>query len=265
VAELDLNALHELAVDVAERAGALLTQHRPRKLDVTTKTTPTDVVTHMDHESEELIVGLLRRARPDDSVVGEEGANTSGTSGVRWIVDPIDGTVNYLYDLPGWAVSIAAETADGTVVGVVHVPTMGETYTALLGDGARCNGDLVRCSDQSALDQALVGTGFGYDAGRRASQADVLRHLLPRVSDIRRLGAAAVDLCMVASGRFDCYYERGVNLWDFAAGALIAEEAGARVAGLRGAPASAEFLLAAPPALFDQMHELLVAVNADSG
>jgi myo-inositol-1(or 4)-monophosphatase len=263
VAELDRHALLHLAVDIAQQAGDLVVQRRPRRFTIETKTTPTDVVTQMDHASEELIVSLLSRARPEDSVIGEEGANTAGTSGVRWIVDPIDGTVNYMYDLPGWAVSIAVEAEGQVIAGVVHVPTEGETYTAVVGDGARCNGELIRCGQVSRPERALVGTGFGYDPHRRAGQARVLRQILPLIRDIRRLGSCAVDLCCVAHGRFDCYYERGVNPWDFAAGALIAREAGARVEGLRGAPPSSAFLLAAPPALFEAMHELFVAADAD--
>jgi myo-inositol-1(or 4)-monophosphatase len=255
--------LLELAVDVARRAGQLLVSARPRTLDVDTKSTPTDVVTEMDRAAERLIVQALRAARPDDGVLGEEGADVAGSSGVDWLVDPIDGTVNYLYDLPGWAVSVAARVAGESAVAVVDVPSLGETYTALRGAGAWRDGEPIRCNPAPGLDRALVGTGFGYDAHRRASQAEVLRHLLPRVGDIRRLGACAVDLCAVACGRLDAYYERGVNPWDHAAGGLIASEAGAVVGGLYGAPASSELLLAAPPVLFEALHDVLAELRAD--
>jgi len=263
MSEIDTSPLLDLAVAVARRAGDLLVSGRPRTLDVDTKSSPTDVVTEMDRAAERLIVAALNAARPDDGVLGEEGADAAGSSGVRWVVDPIDGTVNYLYDLPGWAVSIAASVDGESVAGVVHVPSQGETFTAVRGQGARRNGEPIRCNAAPTLDRALVGTGFGYDAHRRATQAEVLRQLLPRIADIRRLGACSVDLCAVACGRTDAYYERGVNPWDHAAGGLIASEAGAVVGGLHGAPASSELLLAAPPGLFEALHDVLAGLRAD--
>jgi myo-inositol-1(or 4)-monophosphatase len=259
---IDPGELLKLAVDVAERAGELLVTQRPRTLAVDSKTTPTDVVTDMDRASERLIVSALHAARPADGVLGEEGAATEGTSGVRWVIDPIDGTVNYLYDLPAWGVSIAAELAGEAVAGVVHVPGFGETFTAVRGQGARLDGRPIRVNPAPALDRALVATGFGYAASRRTRQADVLRRVLPQVRDVRRVGACSVDLCMLACGRVDAYYERGVQPWDFAAGGLIAREAGALVAGLHGRPPSSEFLLAAPTGLFEPLHDLLAGLDA---
>ncbi len=261
---IDTQALLDLAVTVARRAGRMLRDERPRDLGVTrTKSSPTDVVTEMDTASEKLIVEALRAARPADGFLGEEETSDTSASGVRWVIDPIDGTVNYLYDLPGWAVSIAAEVRGEVVAGVVYVPGQDEVYTALRGGGAFRNGEPIRCNEGVPLDRALVATGFAYAAARRAAQAEVLRGLLPRVRDIRRFGSAAVDLCMVACGRVDAYYERGVNLWDYAAGKLVAEEAGARVGGLRGRPASPELILAAAPGLYEPLHDLLAELGAD--
>ena len=197
-------------------------------------------------------------------------------SSVRWIVDPLDGTVNYLYGLPDWAVSIAAE-ADGTVVaGAVFVPRRDELFSAALGGGAWLSRGALdpRGEDASQpvrlagntgvrLDRALVATGFGYEAGRRLIQGEVLAGVLPRVRDIRRGGSAAVDLCSVASGGVDAYYERGVNLWDIAAGGLIAAEAGAQVTGLHGQPASSSMTVAAAPPLLGELHDLLASLDPE--
>ncbi len=245
-----------LAVSAAREAGRLLLD-RPTDLGVDTKSTPTDVVTVMDKRAEQLLVDRLRGKRPADGILGEEGSDTAGTSGVRWVIDPVDGTVNYLYDLPGWAVSVAAEVDGETVVGVVEVPRFGETFTAVLGRGATRNGAPVHVSNCHELSQAMVATGFGYAAARRARQAAVLAEVLPRVRDIRRFGAASVDLCSVACGRVDGYYERGLQPWDLAAGGLVAREAGALVTGLAGAPAGEELVLAANPALHALLDALL--------
>jgi myo-inositol-1(or 4)-monophosphatase len=217
----------------------------------------------MDRRAEELLVSRIRSARPDDGVLGEEGASAPGTSGVRWVVDPVDGTVNYLYDLPGWAVSVGVEVEGQVVVGVVEVPTFGDTFAAVAGSGATRNGRPVRVSQVDRLDQALVATGFAYDAGLRARQAEVAAHLLPRVRDIRRFGAASVDLCSVACGRVDGYVERGLQPWDLAAGGLVAREAGAVVAGLHGRPAGEALVLAAGPALFPLLHDEVAPFRLD--
>ncbi|MFG2141701.1 inositol monophosphatase family protein [Streptomyces sp. NPDC048650] len=261
------DALHdeliELALEAARRAGDLLRDGRPADLGVAaTKSSPIDVVTEMDIASEKLITGFLAERRPDDGFLGEEGASVEGSSGVRWVIDPVDGTVNYLYDLPSWAVSIAAEKDGETVAGVVAAPMRGETYHAVRGRGAFNNGRRIRHRPAPPLSQALVATGFGYLTDRRAGQAEVVRTLLPRVRDIRRAGSAAIDLCDVACGRLDAYYERGLNPWDLAAGVLIAQEAGALTGGRPGRAASGELTVAASPEVFAELQPLLDELGA---
>ena len=255
--------LLELALEVAHRAGALLHDGRPDDLGVAaTKSSSVDVVTEMDLASEKLITGYLSERRPDDGFLGEEGACSEGTSGVRWVIDPLDGTVNYLYGLPGWAVSVAAEYQGETVVGVVEAPTRGETFRAALGHGAFRNAQPIRCRPAPQLDQALVGTGFNYVAERRAAQAELVRQLIPRIRDIRRSGSAALDLCDVGAGRLDAFYERGLHAWDMAAGDLIAREAGARTGGRPGLAPDGELALAASPGVFDVLQPLLDRLGA---
>ena len=252
-----------LARSVAEAAGTLLLEGSARRrTSVDTKTSPTDVVTEMDRASEALLVEGLLRARPDDGVLGEEGTTRPGTSGVQWVVDPLDGTTNYLYGLPAWAVSVAAEVDGRVVAAVVADPSHGEVFAATRGGGATCNGRPLAVGDGPGLATALVGTGFSYDAERRARQAAVLREVLPRVRDVRRAGAAALDLCWVAAGRLDAFYERGLQPWDLAAGALVAAEAGARTGDLDGGPASTAFALAAAPGLFTPLRDLLEMAGA---
>ncbi len=261
----DESELLALALRAARAAAELLVARRPEHLAVAaTKSSPTDIVTAMDTASERLIVETLRERRPRDAVMGEEGAHATGSSGVRWIIDPIDGTVNYLYGLPGWCVSIAAEVAGEIVVGVVAVPSYGETFSAVRGQGAYRDGEPIRCAAPVPLAQALVATGFGYSAARRSRQAQLLTEVLPRVRDVRRVGAAAGDLCSVACGRVNAYYEAGLADWDRAAGGLIAREAGALVGGLREAPASERLTLAAPAGMFEPLHDLLAALDADA-
>ena len=265
-------ALLDLACDTAMEAGRMLAALRPPgrsgRPDVTaTKSSPTDVVTEMDRAAEALITERLRARRPRDAFLGEEGGE-SGRGRVRWIIDPLDGAVNYLYGLADWAVSIAAEVDGEPAAGVVAVPARGEVFTAVSGGGARLlAGDeppvTLRCNTGVPLAQALVATGFGYAAARRAGQGEVAAAVLPRVRDIRRGGSAAVDLCSVAAGRVDAFYERGLNYWDYAAGGLIATEAGARLGGLAGRAASPELAIAAEPALFGQLHGLLAGLHAD--
>jgi myo-inositol-1(or 4)-monophosphatase len=262
----DLSALLTLAVDVAHDAGGLVRDRREavERMEVTaTKSTPTDVVTQSDMASEALIRDRLLTTRPGDGLLGEEGGSVAGDSGVIWVVDPIDGTVNYLYGIPQYAVSIAAQVDGATAVGVVHNPATGQTWTAIRGEGAALDGRPVRESECNRLDRALIATGFGYDARRRAHQAEVLRQVLPSVRDIRRAGAASLDLCAVASGLVDGFYERGLAPWDLAAGGLVAREAGAVVAGLRGRAAGADLVIAAGPALFPALHDLLEPLGAD--
>jgi myo-inositol-1(or 4)-monophosphatase len=260
----DPSQLLDLAVEVAQAAGTLLLNKRPAEIAVTaTKSSPTDIVTEMDRASEALITTALQAARPDDGLLGEEGTVDPGRSGVRWLIDPIDGTVNYLYGIPAWSVSIAAEVNGEIVAGVVHVPPLGETFTATRDGGARLDGTPISANQPVPLGQALVATGFGYASARRAKQAGVVAGLLPVVRDIRRAGSCAIDLSWVACGRVDAYYERGPQPWDLAAGVLIAREAGAVAAGLHGRPASTELTIAAPRGLFEQLHDLLAAAGAD--
>jgi myo-inositol-1(or 4)-monophosphatase len=255
---VDVDDLLALARSVAEAAGSLLLDGAAgRHSDVGTKTSPTDMVTEMDRASEALVVAGLLRARPDDGVLGEEGTTRPGTSGVRWVVDPLDGTTNYLYGFPAWAVSVAAEVAGEVVAAAVADPSHGEVFTATRGGGAACNGRPLALDPGPLLETALVGTGFSYESGRRARQAAVLAEVLPRVRDVRRAGAAALDLCWVAAGRLDAFYERGLQPWDLAAGALVATEAGACTGDLDGGPPSTAFALAAAPGLFDPLCGLL--------
>ena len=179
------------------------------------------MVSDADRDAEAVIEGILLSERPTDGLLAEEGAHREAASGRRWVVDPLDGTTNYLYGFPAWAVSIALEDAEGPAVGVVFDPLHDELFTAMRGEGALLNGEPIEVSGRETLDRALVATGFGYDADRRATQASVLARLLPAVRDIRRAGAAALDLCMVAAGRLDGYYERGLQPWDWAAGSVI--------------------------------------------
>ncbi|EST38510.1 hypothetical protein N566_07060 [Streptomycetaceae bacterium MP113-05] len=255
--------LLEIALEAAARAGALLRDGRPDDLEVAgTKSSPIDVVTEMDLAAEKLIADHLAEHRPDDGILGEEGASVDGTSGVRWVVDPVDGTVNYLYGLPAWAVSIAAEYRGETVVGVVEVPSRGETFRAVLGHGAFRNAQPVRCRPAPSLDQALIGTGFNYVQRTRTAQAEVARRLIPRLRDIRRSGSAAVDLCDVAAGRLDGFYERGLHRWDWAAGDLIAREAGALTGGRPGEPVGEDLTVVASPGVFRALQPLLDDLGA---
>jgi len=260
----DPASLLALAVDLARGAGALALSMHSGLRGHDTKSTPTDVVTAADRAAETLLVEGIRAARPGDGVLGEEGTSDDGTTGVRWVVDPVDGTVNYLYGLPQWGVSIGVEVDGVTEVGVVHDPAKDELFTAVRGGGARLDGTPLRCTDETDLAQSLVATGFGYDARRRAAQARLLPTVLPAVRDLRRLGSGALDLCGVAAGRLDGYYEQGLSPWDMSAGLLIASEAGARVGGLRGAAPSAAMVVAAAPGVFDALHDLLVDLDADA-
>ncbi len=273
--DADPEELLRIAREAATAAGRLLASWRrdgrPEVVEV--KSSPTDVVTEMDRQSEALITGQIRALRPGDAVLGEEGGQTTaglpptGPARVRWVVDPLDGTVNYLYGLPDWSVSIAAEV-DGTVVaGVVEVPRHGETFTAVTGGGAWLHHDggamPLHCNTGVTLGQALVATGFGYASGRRRVQGEVAAALLPHVRDIRRGGSASVDLCSVAVGRVDAFYERGLHYWDYAAGGLIAREAGALVGGLAGRAEGTSMTVAAGPGLYQQLDTFLSALNPE--
>jgi myo-inositol-1(or 4)-monophosphatase len=268
-----------LACMAARAAGEMLAGHAGRPAVVGTKTSSTDVVTEMDQAAERMIRELILAERPGDAILGEEGGQTGAGAPVRWIVDPLDGTVNYLYGLPDWAVSVAAE-ADGTVVaGAVCVPRRNALFGAALGQGAwraqatgvDASGGVpapderrpLACNTDVPLSRALIATGFGYDPGRRRVQGQVIGAVLPKVRDIRRGGACSVDLCSLAAGNVDGYFERGVQYWDIAAGSLIAGEAGAIIAGLAGKPAGPAMTVGAGPGLFGQLHELLVGLDPE--
>jgi myo-inositol-1(or 4)-monophosphatase len=253
------NELLELAVEVATKAGRLVAERRRGVVQVSdTKSSPTDIVTAVDVASEQLIRREIRHARPQDGFVGEEGRDTVGTSAVTWVADPIDGTVNFVYNIPQFAVSLAARVADEVLAGVVHNPLSGETFTAVLGGGAFLNGQPITVSGCEDVASALVGIGYAYRADVRALQGLETARLVPVVRDVRRFGSAALDLCFIACGRLDGYVERGLKPWDLAAGSLVAQEAGARVAGLHGAEASEQIVVAAPEGLFATFEEALL-------
>jgi len=272
----DIRPLVQVAQLVAREAGALILDGRRRHVSVAaTKSSAQDVVTAMDLASEALLRRRLAELRPDDGILGEEEGFRPGTSGVTWVVDPIDGTVNYLYGLPAYAVSVAAvSTPDGSgppdpatwtaLAGCVFAPEDGRTYTAGLGLGAWLDGRALRVNAARPLIDSLVGTGFGYTASRRTSQARIVAELLPQVRDIRRVGSAALDLCTLAAGGLDLYYERGLQPWDLAAGALVAQEAGAQVTGLRGQPAQESMTVAGSAERVTELVGLLEALGADS-
>ena len=255
--------LLDLAERVAARAGALLLGGAGElRIDVGTKSSATDMVSEMDRASETLIVDGILSERPDDGILGEEGSSRPGTSGVRWVIDPLDGTTNYLYRHPIWAVSVAAEVDGRVEVGVVAAPGVGEVFTASRGKGAWRNGSPIAVSGAATLATALVGTGFGYAAERRARQAAALPRLLPAVRDIRRYGVASLDLCWVACGRLDAYYEYGGQPWDVAAGLLIATEAGAAASSIDGGPPLPHSVVVATPAVAGPLLDLLASAGA---
>ncbi|GAA1385349.1 inositol monophosphatase family protein [Catellatospora chokoriensis] len=260
--------LLDIAVQVAADAADTARRMRNEAInDVGTKSTATDVVTAADRAVEQQVIAALAARRPGDTVLGEEfgGAGIAGDGGVRWIVDPIDGTVNYLYGLGQYAVSIAAEVDGEVVAGVVRNAATGQTWTAARGHGAWRDGRRLTGSPATELALSLVGTGFGYARERRVHQAAVVAQVLPLVRDIRRMGAAALDLCAAAEGMLDAYYEKGLAEWDMAAGGLIAREAGLLVTGLSGRPAGGDMVLAAPPALHGPLDALLTELVADGG
>lgn len=215
-----------LALGIAVEAGEML-MDRPAVFEISSKSTAIDIATQMDGASEKFIVESLLADRPHDGIIGEEGTARESTSGITWVIDPVDGTVNYLYGIPGWNVSIAVKDELGVIAGVVHAPTINSTFTAIRGQGAFFNSQRIQCNDPVPLNRALIGTGFAYDVDRRVEQGRIVAQLLPQIRDLRRLGAAAVDICYVAMGAFDGYFEYGLYEWDWAAAGLIAQEAGA--------------------------------------
>jgi myo-inositol-1(or 4)-monophosphatase len=246
----------ELAERAARAAGEVLMSYYGRPAQgLDSKSSATDLVSDADREAERVVRELLEAERPEDGLLAEEGSHAEAESGRCWVVDPLDGTINFLYGFPAWAVSIALEDGEGVQVGVVYDPVRPELFSAVRAGGARLNGEPIRVSPRAELAQAMVATGFSYEAERRAGQAELLLRVLPRVRDIRRVGAAALDLCLVAAGRVDAFYERGLNRWDEAAGRLLVEEAGGVVADLEGKPAGT--VAAGSPKLLADLYALL--------
>ncbi len=255
--DLDPAGLLELALGAAREAAELAARMRDRGVEVAgLKSSPTDVVTAADQACEELVRERLLGGRPADGFFGEEGHDDPGTSGVRWIVDPIDGTVNYLYGLPHYAVSVAAERDGQVVAGAVVAPVLGLEYAATLGGGATLNGVPLHGRESPPLEEALVGTGFSYERAVRAHQAEAVARMLPQVRDIRRIGSCALDLCAIAAGSLDAYVEEGPHLWDHAAGGLVATECGARI-DVRETPRGMDLVLCAPTPLWARFEALV--------
>ena len=249
----DLNLeLVSLAEEVARAAGALLMQ-RPDSFTFTEKSSAVDFATQMDQQAESLIVKSLLAARPDDGIIAEEGAAQPSKSGITWVIDPLDGTVNYLYGLPGWNISIAAKNQEGVIAGVVFAPTINSLWKATKGGGAYLNNKAIKCNDPVNLNLALIATGFSYDLELRKEQGARIQKLIPQIRDLRRNGAAAVDLCYVAMGAVDAYFESSLKEWDFAAGGLIATEAGAIISGRSGGAPDGDMVVCAGPSLHAQL------------
>ena len=251
--------LLEIAVGLARDAGALLLERFEggRERALASKSTPTDLVSEADLASERLIRERLARLRPADGILGEEGGGTQGTSGLTWVVDPLDGTVNFLFGIPQWCVSVAVTDEQGSLVGAIFDSCRGELFVATRDGSPLLNGAPIAASDRTELSSAMVATGFAYDASVRAAQAKVFAGLVPRVRDIRRFGSAALDLAWTACGRYDAYYERTVKPWDIAAGTLICEQAGLTVRELPEREGLPLGVLAAVSALAGELFELV--------
>jgi len=251
----DLNALARLAVGMAAEAAAVHRRGLGAVRELGTKSSDTDMVTEVDHEAERLLTGILRRERPDDAILAEEGTRERGTSGVRWIIDPLDGTTNYIYR--AFAVSIGVEVDGVRAVGVVHDSSSGEVFVGIRGEAATLDGRPIRVRAHRDLSTALVGTGFLPTPEARARLGAIVARVLPRVRDIRRGGSAAIDLCSVAAGRLDAYYEFGLGEWDLSAGAVVAESAGAAVRVMPVAAGPSPLTIATAPGLIEPLLDLL--------
>jgi myo-inositol-1(or 4)-monophosphatase len=247
-----------VAEDLARAAGDMALRGRKSgDVAATTKSSPTDMVTQYDKASEELITSGLTARRPHDGIIGEEGASVSGSSGITWHIDPIDGTSNFYFDIPMWAVSIGAVDDSGPLVGVVYAPALGEMYTAIRGEGAFLNGSPIHVRNNSELSDALVCTGFSYRVHERTQHAQRVAQMVTHIRDIRRFGAAAIDLCFVACGRYDAYFEEHLHSWDLIAGQVIATEAGAIVTNYAGESVTPAQVLAAQPGIQQQLVQLI--------
>lgn len=256
---IDQESLLELALRGARDAGGLLLDRfEGPALGVSSKSTHTDLVSDADRSSEALLMELIIRERPEDGIYAEEGGKGISESGLRWVIDPLDGTINYLFRIPIWSVSIAVEDRHGGVVGVVHDPNRAETFTASRGGGAHVNGEPIKVRDRTDPSQALIGTGFSYDSRVRAIQAGVLTQVLPFVRDVRRPGSAALDLAYVACGRLDGFYEHTMEAYDKAAGVLLVQEAGGVVSELAAPLGMTPGVIAAAPELHERLTHLVL-------
>lgn len=256
--------LERFAIELATGAAALVARRRRAGFAVSSKSTATDLVTEIDRASERWLVQQLTTTRPTDAILGEEGAGSDGTSGVRWLLDPIDGTVNFVLGLPQYAVSVAAEVAGQVLAGAVCNAATGEIFHARRGGGAYVAQSRLTGPRAVPLARAVIGTGFGYAPAQRTRQGAVLAKLLPQVADIRRQGSASLDLCAVAQGRLDAYFEAGLQPWDYAAGVLIATEAGCAATGLRGTQPSTRLTAVAGTSLAGEFFAVLEQVGADA-
>lgn len=256
---LDLGVLRELAVELAERAARIHREGRTGVLDVSAKSSSGDLVTEVDRAAERAIVEGIVAVRPDDAILGEEGTDRAGTSGVRWVIDPLDGTASYVRGYPGYCVAIGVEVDDRPVVGVV-IDALGRRTEGVAGEGASRDGQPVRPSERTTLHDAVLATGFGYDPGMRVAEARTLAAIIDRVADIRRSGSAAMDLCSVATGEVDAYFELHLAPWDVAAGRAIVEAAGAIVR--RFEQADGDVLTVASPV---RLLEALLSLLGEAG
>jgi fructose-1,6-bisphosphatase/inositol monophosphatase family enzyme len=253
--------LRAIAEQLARAAGDMaLAGRKSGIVTATTKSSPTDMVTQYDKASEDMITAGLRELRPDDGIVGEEGASREGTSGITWHIDPIDGTSNFYFDIPMWAVSIGAVDDNGPIAGAVYAPALRDMFTAARGEGATLNGDRISVRENTVLSDALVCTGFSYHVSQREAHARRVATMVGQIRDIRRFGAAAIDLCFVACGRLDAYFEEHLNSWDLIAGQVIATEAGALVTDYSGDTATPQEVLASQPGV----QKALIQLIADS-
>lgn len=260
---VELDSLLQFARELALEAGALIAEGRRSVFATSTKSTMNDLVTDVDRASEALLVSRIRAARPHDAILGEEGASHGGISGVRWVIDPLDGTTNFIYGYPSYAVSIGVEVDGDRVVGVVHNEAIGETFWAAAGLGAFLDGRRIAVSDKKDLPTALIGGGFGNDSVHRTAQAVVLARVLDQVSDLRRGGSAALDLCAVAAGRLDAFFELRLAPWDYAAADVIIREAGGVTCSLDGGQLGSDAtVLAAAPGLLEALRTLLLESGA---
>lgn len=256
-----VDELLDLALSAARAAGAVLRDRfRGPIRDVRTKSSATDIVTEADQASEAVILRGIRSERPNDTILGEEGGLARGSSGLRWVVDPLDGTTNFLFGVPQWAVSIACEDADGAVLGVVYDPLRDEMFVARRGKGATLNDQPVRVTEATDLAKSLIATGFAYKPEERRAAARILPDLITQVRDIRRPGAASLDLAWVAAGRFDGYYETPIEHWDVAAGQLLVSEAGGAHAPLPDPVGDRAGLVAAGRGIFDDLRDLVLGL-----